>query len=92
MCFSSRELKCSCQRFDDETIGQEKLSEIITQNVDLNSPQNDPKVTHVMLRDCNSLDVIIDPSNFDQNRYQLTDVSFVNIRTSLKIEFRFNWH
>lgn len=84
---SSRELKCSCRRFDDQTIGKEYLSEIIKTNVVIESPLNNPKVTQILLRDCTKLDVILDLSEFDNNIFQLTDVSFISV-PNLSIEFQ----
>ena len=84
---SSRELKCSCRRFDDQTIGKEYLSEIIKNNVASESPLNNPKVTHIVLRDCKKLDVILDLSEFDKNVFQLTDVSLISVPV-LSIEFQ----
>ena len=88
--FSSRELKCSCKRFDDETIGQQSVSEVISSSVrrqSLESPAASPRVTHLLLRDCAKLDLVIDLANLDQNVFQVTDLSLVNIPT-INIEFR----
>lgn len=84
---SSRELKCSCRSFDDQTLGKEYLSEIIKSNVAIESPLNNPKVTHIVLRDCRKLDVILDLSEFDKNVFQVTDVSFITVPV-LSIEFQ----
>ena len=87
---SSRELKCSCKRFDDATIGQQSVSEVISSSVrqqSLESPAASPRVTHLLLRDCAKLDLVIDLANLDQNVFQVTDLSLVNIPT-INIEFR----
>ena len=87
---SSRELKCSCKRFDDATIGQQSVSEVISSSVrqqSLESPAASPRVTHLLLRDCAKLDLLIDLANLDQNVFQVTDLSLVNIPT-INIEFR----
>ena len=84
---SSRELKCSCRSFDDQTLGKEYLSEIIKSNVAIESPLNNPKVTHIVLRDCRKLNVILDLSEFDKNVFQVTDVSFITVPV-LSIEFQ----
>ena len=83
-------MKCSCKRFDDATIGQQSVSEVISSSVrqqSLESPAASPRVTHLLLRDCAKLDLLIDLANLDQNVFQVTDLSLVNIPT-INIEFR----
>ena len=83
-------MKCSCKRFDDATIGQQSVSEVISSSVrqqSLESPAASPRVTHLLLRDCAKLDLVIDLANLDQNVFQVTDLSLVNIPT-INIEFR----
>ena len=84
-------MKCSCKRFDDETIGQQSVSEVISSSVrqqSLESPAASPRVTHLLLRDCAKLDLVIDLANLDQNVFQVTDLSLVNIPT---INIMFRW-
>ena len=83
-------MKCSCTRFDDATIGQQSVSEVISSSVrrqSLESPAASPRVTHLLLRDCAKLDLVMDLANLDQNVFQVTDLSLVNIPT-INIEFR----
>ena len=83
-------MKCSCKRFDDATIGQQSVSEVISSSVrrqSLESPAASPRVTHLLLRDCAKLDLVMDLANLDQNVFQVTDLSLVNIPT-INIEFR----
>jgi len=77
---SSRELKCQCEYYDDQTIGQEYFSEIISKSVDT-EPQGNPKVSHVILKNCEMIDIVLDLDNLDRNRFQVTDVSFMDVPT-----------
>ena len=89
-CLSSRELKCQCEYYDDQTIGQEYFSEIISKSVDT-EPQGNPKVSHVILKNCEMIDIVLDLDNLDRNRFQVTDVSFMDVPT-LNIMFRYGIH
>ena len=83
--YSSRELKCSCKGFDDSTIGgQGRLSDIIQERLD--SPPNNPKVSHIVLRQCKKLDLLLDTANLDPAQYDITDLSFEST-PYLKLEF-----
>ena len=84
--YSSRELKCSCKSFDSSTYGQERLSEIIKKNVNLDSPPNNPKVTHILLQECENLDLLLDIKYLDPDQYDLNVLSFVST-PELKLEF-----
>ena len=80
-------MKCQCEYYDDKTIGQEKFSEIISKSVDT-EPQGNPKVSHVILKDCENLDIELDLNELDPSRFQVTDVSFIDVPT-LNIMFRY---
>ena len=84
--FSSRELKCVCQSFDAETTGQEYFSKIISQNENLASSPSFQAVTHIQLKSCESLDLVLDVSALPETEYAVTDVSFENVPT-LKLQF-----
>ena len=55
-------------------------------NVNLDSYPNNPKVTHVLLQDCENLDLLLDITNLDSAHYDLTDLSF-HSTPYLKLEF-----
>ena len=84
---SSRELRCQCQSYDDETIDQERMSDIIKNNENLLSPTNYPKVTHVQLTNCQRLNLLLDMEYLDPNVYQLNQLSIVR-SPSVDVEFR----
>ena len=84
--YSSRELKCSCKSFDSSTYGKERLSEIIKKNVNLDSPPNNPKVTHILLQQCENLDLLLDVKYLDPDQYDVNVLSFVST-PELKLEF-----
>ena len=79
-------MKCVCQSFDDETTGQEYFSKIIRQNENLAAAPSFQAVTHIQLRNCQSLDLVMDVSALPESEYAVTDVSFENVPT-LKLQF-----
>ena len=79
-------MKCSCKSFDSSTYGKERLSEIIKKNVNLDSPPNNPKVTHILLQQCENLDLLLDIKYLDPDQYDLNVLSFVST-PELKLEF-----
>ena len=79
-------MKCVCQSFDDETTGQEYFSKIIRQNENLAAAPSFQAVTHIQLRGCQSLDLILDVSALGDTEYAVTDVSFEDVPT-LKLQF-----
>ena len=83
---SSREMKCVCQSFDDATTGEEYFSKIISQNENIASSPSFQAVTHIQLRNCQSLDLVMDVSALPESEYAVTDVSFENVPT-LKLQF-----
>ena len=85
--FSSRELNCGCKGFDDETIDQELLSDIINNIRSNEIPSNLGKVTHLQLKNCQKLNILLDHQTLDQNIYQLDQISFVRV-PQVNIEFR----
>ena len=79
-------MKCVCQSFDDETTGQEYFSKIIRQNENLAAAPSFQAVTHIQLRGCQALDLILDVSALGDTEYAVTDVSFEDVPT-LKLQF-----
>ena len=45
-------------------------------NERLNSPPNNPKVSHIVLKQCKNLDLLLDITNLDPVQYDITDLSF----------------
>ena len=79
-------MKCVCKGFDDQSTGQESFSEIIRQNENLASSPSFQKVTHILLRRCRALDLVMDVAALGEAEYAVTDVSFEEV-PSLKLQF-----
>ena len=79
-------MKCVCKGFDDQSTGQESFSEIIRQNENLASSPSFQKVTHILLRRCRALDLVMDVAVLGEAEYAVTDVSFEEV-PSLKLQF-----
>ena len=56
-------------------------------NVNLDSPPNNPKVTHILLQNCKNLDLQPDINYLDPEQFELNVLSFMST-PYLKLEFR----